>query len=249
MANTAVYKQTYNSFSGVDMLVSCAGKVIGELQGISYTVTREKAPLYTMGSADPRSFSRGKRGIAGSLVFLVFDRSALLETLGPNSRYLANDYELTSYQRAQGVVPVSDPNINQSDLRTFNVGTATGGDAQPGTIGLDNVNLATNGDATFSIDKSAAAPLYHDQIPPFDIVITAANEYGHHANMAIHQVEIMNCGSGLSIDDITTDEACTFVATSITPWNGQGWIDPKNPATRITTQASSQLPGARHAAP
>src|SRR3990167_5965015 len=95
----ASYTQTYNSFSGVDMQVTFAGVVIGELQGISYTVTREKAPLYTMGSADPRSFSRGKRGIAGSLVFLVFDRSALLDSLGVKARYLANEYELTSYQR------------------------------------------------------------------------------------------------------------------------------------------------------
>ena len=77
MANTMdSFTRTYNSFSGVDMLVAFNNKIIGELQGISYTVQREKAPVYTMGSADPRSFSRGKRGIAGSMVFMVFDRSA-----------------------------------------------------------------------------------------------------------------------------------------------------------------------------
>lgn len=31
-----------------------------ELQGISYNITREIAPIYTCGDADPRSFSRGK---------------------------------------------------------------------------------------------------------------------------------------------------------------------------------------------
>jgi hypothetical protein len=45
---------------------------------VSYNVTREKAPLYTMGSPDPRAFSRNKRGIAGSLVWVNFDRHALL---------------------------------------------------------------------------------------------------------------------------------------------------------------------------
>jgi hypothetical protein len=40
---------------------------------------REKAPVYTMGSADVRSFSRNKRGIAGSLVWVNFDRHALLD--------------------------------------------------------------------------------------------------------------------------------------------------------------------------
>ena len=72
------YAATYTSYSGADMIATFAGIVIGELQGISYSVTREKAPLYTMGSPDPRSFSRGKRGISGSLVFLTFDRSALI---------------------------------------------------------------------------------------------------------------------------------------------------------------------------
>ena len=72
----------YNSFSGVDIKGVFANKVIAELQAISYSITREKAPLYTMGSADPRSFSRGKRGIAGTLIFLVFDRHALISTFG-----------------------------------------------------------------------------------------------------------------------------------------------------------------------
>ena len=50
----------YNSFSGIDIKGVFANQVIAELQAISYSITREKAPLYTMGSADPRSFSRGK---------------------------------------------------------------------------------------------------------------------------------------------------------------------------------------------
>ncbi len=37
-------------------------------QAINYSVTREKAPIYTMGSADCRSYSRNKRGIAGGLI-------------------------------------------------------------------------------------------------------------------------------------------------------------------------------------
>lgn len=32
-----------------------------------------------MGNPNPRAFSRGKRGIAGSLVFTVFDRDALAD--------------------------------------------------------------------------------------------------------------------------------------------------------------------------
>lgn len=36
------YTKTYNSFSGVDMVCTFAGRVIGELEGLSYTVQREK---------------------------------------------------------------------------------------------------------------------------------------------------------------------------------------------------------------
>lgn len=33
--------------------------------------------MFTFGDPNPRSFSRGKRGVAGSLTFTVFDRDAL----------------------------------------------------------------------------------------------------------------------------------------------------------------------------
>lgn len=54
-------------------------KQFAQLQAISYSVSREKAPVYTMGSADPRAFSRNKRGIAGTLIWINFDRHALLD--------------------------------------------------------------------------------------------------------------------------------------------------------------------------
>ena len=62
------YTKTYTSFSGCDIVATFGNTVIGELQAITYSIQRQKAPIYTMGSAEPRSFSRGKRGIAGTLV-------------------------------------------------------------------------------------------------------------------------------------------------------------------------------------
>lgn len=50
---------TLTSFSGADLVVSFANQVIGELQSISWAIQREKAPVFTLGSADARSFSRG----------------------------------------------------------------------------------------------------------------------------------------------------------------------------------------------
>jgi hypothetical protein len=197
------FTKTYNSFSGVDMVATFGGKIIGELQGISYTVQREKAPIYTMGDADPRSFSRGKRGIAGSIVFTVFDRSSLLEVM-KDRPYIANRYSIP-----QGF-EIADVNINTIEVLPGIIGPAVGS-ASP-TV------------SRIALDKVLAQPNYLDQVLPFDIVLTASNEYGSVARMMIHGVEIMNVGSSMSIDDITTDEACTFIATAITPWSNQGFV-------------------------
>lgn len=227
------YSATYHSFSGVDMHVTFGDRIIGELQGISYTITREKAPLYTMGSADPRSFSRGKRGIAGSLVFLVFDRSALIEEMRiQNRNYFANKYELFEDVQASRDI-VGSPTSVLGPQVAGQVGAVAGNVPGLGRSG----NVITN-------DKVIATPVYADQVPPFNIVITAANEYGHIASMSIMGVEVLNCGSGLSIDDITTDEACTFIATAIKPWNNQMHVDIRS-GTPSASNNSSGRPGAR----
>jgi hypothetical protein len=56
---------------------------------------------------------------------------------------------------------------------------------------------------------------YTDQLPPFDITVNFVNEYGQAAVMRILAVEILNEGIGMSVDDITTDKACTFVARDV----------------------------------
>src|SRR6056297_2218143 len=87
---------TMTSFSGADLVVTFANKVVGELQQVSWSIQREKAPVFTLGSPDARSFSRGKRGIAGSLAFAVFDRDALIigmkdvwEDIAPKAMFTA----------------------------------------------------------------------------------------------------------------------------------------------------------------
>lgn len=199
----AALTKTYNSFSGVDVVATFGGKIIGELQGISFTVQREKAPIYTMGDADPRSFSRGKRGIAGSVVFQVFDRTALIEAM-KDRPYVANRYSIPDG------FEVGDININTIEII-------------PGVIGAA-VGAASPTISRIALDKVLATPQYLDQVLPFDIVLTASNEYGGVAKMAIHGVEILNAGSSISIDDISLDQACTFIATAITDWHGQGFV-------------------------
>ena len=64
----------YDSFAGSDIKAVIGQFQFAELQAISYAITREKAPIYTMGSADPRAYSRNKLRIAGILIWINFDR-------------------------------------------------------------------------------------------------------------------------------------------------------------------------------
>ena len=64
---------------------------------MSYSVTREKAPIYTLGSADVRPFSRNKRGIAGTLIWINFDRHGLLNLVHKmRGKYIANVDDIRS---------------------------------------------------------------------------------------------------------------------------------------------------------
>ena len=57
--------------------------------------------------------------------------------------------------------------------------------------------------------------MYADQILPFDVTLSSANEFGKGSVMRIIGLEILNEGSGYSIDSIIAEKACTFVARRV----------------------------------
>ena len=194
------YTKTYTTFGGSDIVATFNGKVIGELQAITYSITREKVPVYTMGSAEPRSFSRGKRGIAGNLVFVTFNRDALIEELkdGPKiQKYSANDFT-TSDSGAAQFMSIEEWDAHMSSL--------SGG-------GKNNGDGVTGKTLHDMVDKYTAR--YADEILPFDITITFANEYGNKASTVLYGVELLNEGTGYSIDAPTSERAYTFVCRSV----------------------------------
>ena len=65
--------------------------------------------------------------------------------------------------------------------------------------------------------KTAALPAFSDQILPFDITLAGTNEQGAATTMKIFGVEILNEGSGVSIDDAVTEMQATFVARYVEP--------------------------------
>jgi hypothetical protein len=182
------FTNTYTSFSGADIVATFGGQPIGTLSGITWSITREKAPIYTMGSPNPRSFSRGKRGLAGAMIFTMFDRPSLYNMLAN----VKNREQIKYYSRSSNILP-GFGETSQYEHRGI-----TPSDYQ-------------------KVDIGSGIPYYADQIPPFDISITFANEYGQSAVRNLYGVELLNEGSGASMDDIVIEETMTYVARDIGP--------------------------------
>jgi hypothetical protein len=198
------FTRSFSSFSGADIKVVFAGIEIATLQAISYAIQREKAPIYTLGDPNPRAFSRGKRGIAGSMIFIMFDTHALLDAFADAGRS----------ELARFVTDINEINPGQFEaagLRDFDVSP-----------------IETDGPDTYWNAYGTTDAFYVDQIPPFDVTILAANELAGGAVMRIWSAEIMNEGYGISVDDMVSEMQCTYVCRMITRWrragsNGDVW--------------------------
>lgn len=247
--------QTLTSFSGADLVATFANKVIGELQQISWAVQRDKAPVFTCGSPDARSFSRGKRGLAGSMVFAVFDHDALVSALqtvwneiAPSAMFtaaannvLSNSEDFTNaLDMIKWNATVSKAALDESTAKRagygFSYGVTVSGDytneidAQiaPGSnnspnIGADGFVESWNNDGNNIYVPAGFAPIrgenviYADTLPPFDVTLTFASEYGHTAFQKIYDVDILNESSGASVDTVVMARQVTWIARRLSP--------------------------------
>lgn len=64
---------------------------------------------------------------------------------------------------------------------------------------------------------AASTSLLSDQLPPFSIIITAANEKGGAAIQCVHGITLVNYGTTYSIDDLYTEVVYSYVATDLSP--------------------------------
>lgn len=188
------YTRSFSSFSGADIRAVFAGIEIGTLQAVSYAVQREKAPIYVLGRPNPRAFSRGKRGIAGTMVFVMFDDHALLGIFEENRPELMNFVK---------------------DRRELTPDIAAG-DSDEGFGDGEEVS------ALWEEDWQIAQAFYVDQIPPFDVTISGVNETAAAAVLRIWGVELLNEGYGISVDDMVSEMQMTYVARAISRWRRAG---------------------------
>ena len=246
MATSLDLSRTYTSYSGVDIKVIVNGAPVGSMQALSYAIQREKAPIYVMGSVDPVSYSRGKRGIAGTMISLMMDVHMLYTPSFTGERALLDKDEIfPSYDDVITGGDVSQVGtggigttaaLNNANNETANVrlrdveGNPAGRNLDLLT-GADDASVEFSGGPTQRFDPqrqyalndlgsnySVAKVFYVDQILPFDVTIVAANEYGQSAQMRLYGCEILNEGSGFSIDDIVIENQMTYVCRTILPW-------------------------------
>lgn len=247
---------TYTSFSGADLIATFANKVIGELQQISWAVQRDKAPVFTCGSPDARSFSRGKRGIAGSMVFAVFDHDSLVDALqsvwdqiAPAAMFTAagnigsNRYsedfqnaldmskwnqvatdtakDMTGYGFSFGVDSTGHNYTKQIAARQMTGSNNT--PPAPDDYGyIDQVNGWKDSNITINVPVGFSPirgnnVVYADTLPPFDVTLTFASEYGNTAFQKIYDVDILNESSGASTDTVVMSRQVTWIARRLSP--------------------------------
>ena len=211
--------RSYSSFSGSDIRVVIEGQTMGALQALSFAIQREKGPIYVMGRVDPLSFSRGKRGIAGTLVHLMLDRHFILKEPFSDLKFIADNDEIIA-------TPTDLNDATQlADLDAVN------GTINPvtGDVSFDASNISSN-----YVYRGA---WYVDQIPPIDAVVLAVNEYGNAATMRIYSIEILNEGSGFSVDDMMIENQMTYVCRTILPWQPLGRWDMQTGSWQAGSQA------------
>jgi len=244
--------QTLTSFSGADLVATFANVVVGELMQISWAVQRDKAPIFTFGSPDARSFSRGKRGLAGSMTFAVFDHDSLVSALKSVWDEIAPPAMFTA--AANRALAASEDFTKALDMINWNktvsdkqqesrngFGFSFGGDYSKDSINAQTDRASNNRPGTRDVREIASqdinwepsneqiyvpagfAPIrgenvvYADTLPPFDVTLTFASEYGHTAFQKIYDVDILNESSGVSIDTVLIQRQLTWIARRLSP--------------------------------
>ncbi len=187
----------YRSLSGSEIHAVFGNIKFGDIQMIKYAVSRQKAPIYTMGSADMRAIARGPRSINGALVFSHLSTGGLVQAMAAAGYkiFLSHD-ELANYNESyregktlsedqksalraggtigfQGVVSKEglqslSGNYTSGAKTAQTQGTQTQSNFDPFAVGEAINPLANYG----SVTNAWLA----DQLPPFDITLIGVPE-------------------------------------------------------------------------
>jgi hypothetical protein len=216
----SVTNQVFQAFTGADMNASInyidqsgisRSRVFGSLNTLTVSVVRDVNPLWAMGSPDYRAITKGKRAISGTMTFTVFDRDPImrdiynagtgtLETMWKNlKQVLGKIYSSGVY--SDGAMFVADTSV-QNSL------------AFPG---LTNLTSAVKSAQNLRSLVGSQPLRYADQIPPFDVTISMANESGFASSAALRFITIVSQATGWSMNEQESDQVYQYIARYYEP--------------------------------
>jgi len=214
---TSDLQGTYSVFTGTDIYTVFSDSIISTMQGISYSITRQKAPIYTMGSPDPRAIARSKRGIAGSMILTTFDRHALADFMRASqfaAKKLSIETTPTNPYNKTYEIGGESPAVISKAIQSLSPRDAATALQSAANVAASDAGLTS---ASTSMSESVA-PMFTDQLMPFDTTLMGSNEYGVGSVMRVFGLEILNEGSGVSIDDTSNEVQMTYISRLISPW-------------------------------
>ena len=130
---------------------------------------------------------------------------------GQKQPYVIGELQTISYSIHQDRQPVrSIGNINVKD---YVMGPRT--IAGSLVFAVFNKHFAKKIMTDISKTVSPGYAFMIDELPPFDIVLSIANEYGLRSKMVIYGIRLVNEGQVMSINDIFTENTYQFVATDL----------------------------------
>lgn len=209
----------YRAFSGANIYATVGTRRLGALQALTVSITREVAALYSFSDANPKAFVKGKRGIAGSLVFTQFDRHALLNDVFAdlNGKTLRESGQGVNALTTRFVNPnIDNPLFQETGITVRNFTALNRVDAGQGVPGGIGQNVFSEIHDIYEMVARQRLK-YSDQLPEFDITVTMVNEDGQAAFAVVGGVVLVNEGWGYTLDDLTSEVAFTYVARSISP--------------------------------
>ena len=231
-------QEIFQSLSGSEIHAVFGNIKFADIQMIKYASSRQKAPVYTMGSADLRAIARGPRSINGALIFSHLSKQNLVEKMSEAAYkvFLSND-ETANYNSAykkQGAAGTNgDANtLKRQALRASgtiaNYGavsknglSADSGTFDPFAVGEDIYNLSNFG--------QVQSAFLADQLPPFDITLVGIPETAAQGlldktykpqSLVLRGVEFVSEASGTSIEDLVIEKQMSFLARSLQDWSG-----------------------------
>ncbi len=231
-ANTVVY-------SGGDLAAYINNSRVGNLESITWSVSREMAPNYAMGDHNPKSFTKGKRVIVGSMVFTQYDRHAVIEQVfGLSKLGIRTIGDMWTADVNVGLNNVAD-SLRRGTAQyigtrsTVGVAGAVTGTQEfgfaPNVLQESNIILRGVDSATFNQEltnqlRNTAALVaarrvnYSDQIPAFDLTLIGVTEGGQASRCAIFGLEITQETSGYSQNDLGSSVGISFVCKAVDYW-------------------------------